>query len=272
MPGDTTPALNSFIDRFARALARQQAHSVSRRRFLAGASALSLLAAVRGFRPVRARTATEALLDDTAAAEALMVTYLAVARTRASSLSLDDTMVRMIRSAQCEDGAHLDNLIARGGSPSTVTFTIADSGFADSTSFANTWMNLVSIMNGMYMAAARQAAESDQPDLVEVFYQIGAVEAQHFALLRLAVGERIPANRAFAEWQFDTVQDAIAAFRRLGFIEGSGTAYDYPGPGERYCRGVSGLVSETTSDQTAPDVTAAPPAPDASPIASPAAD
>jgi hypothetical protein len=220
---------------------------------------------------VRARTTTEAILDDTSAAEALMVTFLAVARTRASNLALDDTIVRMIRSAQCEDGAHVDNLIARGGTPSVIRFTIADEIFTDTTSFLSTWLDMVTIMSGMYMVAARQAAEADQPELVEVMFQIGSVDSQHIALLRQAAGERIPANRAFPAWQFDSVQDALAAFRRRGFIGGSGTTYDYPGPGERYCRGVTGLVSETTADQTEPDVTAAPPEPNASPVASPVA-
>ena len=45
----------------------------------------------------------------------------------------------------------------------------------------------------------------------------------------------------------------------MGFIDGRGTSYDYPGPGDRYCRGITGLVAETTTDQTPPDVTPVPP-------------
>jgi hypothetical protein len=270
MAGERRPTSTPLIDQLAMTLASGSRTLTSRRKFGVMALAAVASAAKTPSRPARARTTVEAVLDDTSAAEALMVTFLAVARTKASNLALDDTMVRMIRSAQCEDGAHVDNLIARGGSPSHTTFTVSDEIFANTTNFLSTWLDLVTIMAGMYMAAARQAADAGQLDLVEVMYQIGTVESQHLALLRLAAGERIPADRAFPSWQFDAVQDALAALQRRGFIDGTGTTYDYPGPGERYCRGVTGLVSETTSDQTEPDVTAAPPAPDASPVASPA--
>ena len=65
----------------------------------------------------------------------------------------------------------------------------------------------------------------------------------------------MPADRAFPAWQFRNTAAAVRAITRLGFIDGKGTAYDYPGPGDRYCRGITGLVAETSSDQRAPDVT-----------------
>ena len=102
-------------------------------------------------------------------------------------------------------------------------------------------------------------------------YQIGAVEAQHQALLRQLMGERLPADRAFAAWQFRQTAQGLAEIKRMGLIDGDGTTYDYPGPGDRFCRGVTGLVAETTADQTPPDVTPAPrqeATPQASPISS----
>jgi hypothetical protein len=121
----------------------------------------------------------------------------------------------------------------------------------------------------MYLIAARRLAENGEFDLVEMAYQIGTVESQHQALLRQALGERLPADRAFAAWQYRQTARGLAEIARLGFIDGEGTTYDYPGPGDRYCRGVTGLVAETSADQTPPDVTPAPrqeATPNASPV------
>jgi Ferritin-like domain len=271
------PSLH-WIDRLATGLARTRSIRMNRRN-VGSAGVLSVIgAALFGTRIDRATaqddSAVIAVLADATALEGLMVTLLGVARTKASDLTLDDSIVRMIRSAQCEDEAHFDNLATRGGSPTVATYTIADTVFTDSNSFLAVWSSLVDIMSGLYMAGVRQAALSGQTDLVEIMYQIGAVESQHLALIRQAMGERIPADRAFPVWQFRTTADAVARIRTNGFIGGSGTSYDYPGPGDRYCRGVTGLVAETTSDQTDPDVTAAPPlaSPDvATPSSSPVA-
>jgi hypothetical protein len=262
-----------LIDKLATALAGTRDFRMNRR-LIGSAGVVSLIgAALFGNRVGEAIAKDDprliATLADATAAEGLMVTFLAVARTKASDLALDDSIVRMVRSAQCEDEAHYDNLASRGGSPTVATYTIADEGFTDPPAFLAAWASLVKIMTGLYMAAARQAAVSGQPDLVELMYQIGAVESQHLALIRQAQGERIPADRAFPAWQFRSTSRALDQIRDEGFIAGSGTSYDYPGPGDRYCRGVTGLVAETTSDQTDPDVTAAPP-PAANDIATPA--
>ena len=263
----------AWIDRLATALARSTSARINRRT-LGSAGALSLLAGgttAVAHLPVHAQTGDDPtpVLDDAMVAEGLLVTLLALARTRASELELDDSLIRMIRAAQCEDAAHYDNLGARGGSPPVATYTIDDAIFANATSFLATWGQLLEIMTGMYMCAARQTAIAAQPDLVEIMFQIGTVEAQHVALLNQANGNRIPADRAFPAWQFRATSEAIDRLRSLKFIDGSGTPYDYPGPGDRYCRGVTGLVAETTSDQTPPDITAAP-APTSTPAASPA--
>lgn len=260
-----------WIDRIATDLADRKPGSLSRRSLgLAG-----LLSAATGLVEFGGRTRASAalsdadtnVLDDACVAEGLMETFLAVARTRASDMVLSDTMVRLVRTSQCQDGAHFDNLTSLGGSPSIQTYTIPESTWSTATDFLTTWLDLVGIMVGMYMSAARQTAKSATGNLVEVMYQIGTIESQHVALIRQEMGERLPSDRAFTEWQFRSTAEAITRLSRLGFIGGSGTAYDYPGPGERYCRGVTGLVAETTADQTAPDVTAAPASPESSPAA-----
>jgi hypothetical protein len=211
---------------------------------------------------------TDTILSDAASAEGLLVTLLGVARTRQSQLTLDEATVRLLRAAQCEEEAHFNNLVAAGAVPSTSQYTIADQLFENPTSFLTTWSDLEQIMVGMYMIATRRLAENGEADLVEMTYQIGAVEAQHQALLRQILGDRLPADRAFAAWQFRQTSQALSHVKRMGFIGGEGQTYDYPGPGDRYCRGVTGLVAETTSGQTPPDVTPAP-SQEATPQASP---
>jgi hypothetical protein len=202
-------------------------------------------------------------LNDLTTAEGLLVTFLGVARTRATDLVLDENTVRLLRAAQCQQDAHYNNLVAEGGSPSVGTYTITDSVFENPTTFLTTWAELENIMIGMYMAAGKTFAEAGESGLVELAYAAGTVDAQHMALLRQLLGERLPANRAFVEWQFRDTAAGIRAIRRRNFIEGDGATYDYPGPGDRYCRGVTGLVPETSEDQITPEIT---PVPDASPV------
>jgi hypothetical protein len=256
----------------AGALARGNQPRLSRR--LLGAAGVSAVAGagVHASRSNHARAmlavGTDSILSDAATAEGLLVTLLGVARTKQSQLTLDEATVRLVRAAQCEEEAHFNNLVAAGAVPSTSQYTIADQLFENPTSFLTTWSDLERIMVGMYMIAARRLAENGESDLVEVAYQIGAVEAQHQALVRQILGDRLPADRAFAAWQFRQTSQAVSQIKRMGFIGGNGQTYDYPGPGDRYCRGVTGLVAETTSGQTPPDVTPAP-SQEATPQASP---
>jgi hypothetical protein len=204
---------------------------------------------------VRRQSAPAPALNDAATAEGLLVTLLGVARTKATDLALDETTIRNLRGAQCAEEAHFNNLVTAGAEPSTRRYTIPDRVFENATSFLTTWLDLEQIMVGMYMAAARQMAADSAYDLVELAYQIGVVEGQHQALLRQILGERLPANRAFPQWQYAETATALNDIAGLGLIDGKGTSYDYPGPGDRYCRGITGLVAETAADQGEPDVT-----------------
>jgi hypothetical protein len=194
-------------------------------------------------------------LNDAVTAEGLLVTLLGVARTKATDLALDEATIRILRAAQCTEEAHFNNLVSAGAEPTTRGYTIPDEVFENATSFLTTWLDLEQIMVGMYMAAARQSATDGAYDLVELTYQIGVVEGQHQALLRQIAGERLPANRAFPQWQYPDTATALDDIAKRGYIDGKGTPYDYPGPGDRYCRGVTGLVAENTADQGGPDVT-----------------
>jgi hypothetical protein len=209
---------------------------------------------------VQAQSPVSEIVDQAMTIEALSVTLYGVARDRGRRLELSDEDIRFLRAAQCEDEAHYHFWQAAGGTPTTETFSIANATFVDRATFFRALVEVEALSVGAYMAAARQFAGAGDGRLVEIAYQIGAAEAQHLALARLLLGERLPADRAFAQWRFRNVGEAVAALADLGFIGGGGKKYDYPGPVDRFCRGVFGLVPETTDDQEP-----------ATPVATPAA-
>lgn len=265
-PGPPHPDM-PLLDRLARRMARDGMQPLHRRSVLAGLATLGALAAgTLSWRMPGAGATSESALNDSVTAEGLLVTLLGVARTRATELALDEQTVRLLRAAQCQDEAHFNNLVSFGAAPTIGRYTIPPPLFENATNFLTTWVELKRIMISMYLTAAREFGKEQNFDLAELAFQIGTVEAQHFALLRQFLGERIPADRAFPEWQFASTAEAIAAIVELGFIDGGGESVDFPGPGDRYCRGITGLVAETTGDQTLPDVTPDPDA--ASPVSS----
>lgn len=256
-PGDPT----SPLDRLSQ--------TVSRRTLVTGGGIIG--ASVVLGRPGLLRSAAQAdpsVLDAINAAitiEAFAVTFYGAARGRGGDLELDDDVTHFVRAAQCEEEAHYHFFAAAGGAPSTTRFTIAERRLSTQKRFLNALLDIESLLVGAHMAAARRFAAAGNLRLVEIAYQIGAVEAQHLAITRLSLGERLAANRAFAGWMFREPAEAVAALADLGYIDGNGDSYAYPGPVDRYCRGVTGLVAETTDDQEDDR------APAASPVASPRA-
>jgi len=183
--------------------------------------------------------------------EAFAVTFYGAARSRSGELGLDDNTARFARTSQCEEEAHYHFFEAAGAVPSTTTFTIDDSRITNQQSLLNAVQEFESILVGAYMSAGRKFAMNGESRLMEIAYQAGAVEAQHQAIARVLGGERVPGDRAFARWMFAAPEEAIEALAALGYIKGSGSDFTFPGPVDRNCRGVTGLVPETTEDQPA---------------------
>ena len=196
--------------------------------------------------------------------EAFAVTLYGAARGRGGDLELEDDVTRFIRAAQCEEEAHYHFFEAAGAVPERTTFTVTDRRISTQNRFLTALLEVETLLVGAHMATARQFAAAGDLRLVEIAYQIGAVEAQHQAMTRLFLGERLGAERAFAAWMFRNPSEAVAVLGDLGYVDGDGEAYTYPGPVDRFCRGVSGLVAETTEDQPADGAPVA-----ASPVASP---
>jgi ferritin-like protein len=181
--------------------------------------------------------------------EAFAVTYYGAARGRSGAWEFDDASKPFVLASQCEEEAHFHFFEAAGALSATTSFTIARKDLESQRSFFAALVRLESIFVGAYMSAAREFATLGIMRLVEIAYQIGAVEAQHQAVSRLLSGERLASDRAFARWMFNTPVDAVAAIADLGYIDGSGDKFSFPGPVDRYCRGVTGLVAETMEDQ-----------------------
>jgi hypothetical protein len=230
----------------------------SRRQLLAG----TLLASggVFGMRLALPRSAAQEtadlrrILDVLVTAEAFAVTFLGLARQRAGGIDLGDDGERLLRVAQCEDEAHYHGLLDAGGRPTTTTFTIGARPVRDRDTLWETIVDLKANFVGAYMAAGRRFAALGELRLVELAYQIGAVEAQHLALARQLLGEPVASDRAFADWRFHDVAELDAVLRTAGFIDGRGRDYEFPGPLDRNCRGIRGLVAETSEDHATPTV------------------
>jgi hypothetical protein len=184
--------------------------------------------------------------------EAFSVTLYGAARGRGDKLALDGATKPFVLASQCEDEAHYHFFEAAGALSSTTTFTVSENKVSTPATFFGALVPLGSIFVGAYMSAARQFASLGIMRLVEVAYQIGAVEAQHHALARMFAGEKLASDRAFAKWMFNSPADALGAIKDLGYIGGRGETFSFPGPVDRYCRGVTGLVAEATDDQPPP--------------------
>jgi hypothetical protein len=203
------------------------------------------------------------IIDPLATLESLAVTLIGVGRKQGKQLDIATNASRFLRAAQCEDEAHYHFLIAAGASAEE-TFTIPDDVLDNGDDFFAAVMDLKEIAVGATMAAARQFAALGELGLVEIAYQIGTTEAQHLALARFSHGEQIPNDRAFAKWRFATTAESLQSVADAGYAGDEGDTYTFPGPLSRQCRGVFGLVPETSDDQLSSPV--------ASPIASPSAD
>lgn len=190
-------------------------------------------------------------LDVLATVEAAGVTFLGVARQRGEAegagFGFGDGAIGFLRAAQCQDEAHYHFLRSIGAAAPIRSFLLPDEALVDPPAVLRTLAGLEAISVAAQMALARRAAEAGEGALVEVAYQMGAVDAQHEALARVLAGDRPANDRAFARWRFAAAAEAADALAALGFGFADGAdGVPFPGPVARLCAGVFGLVPETT--------------------------
>ena len=245
----------------------------------AGATALAGLGQYRGLLRAAAqvRPEVQAIIDAAATLEAMEVTFIGAMRHRASPaidlLRLGDNAgtVRYLRAAQCEEEAHYHFLRSEGAVPAATRFTFHDEIFQSRGIALRQLLELEEIELGLYMAAAREFAARGDLRLVEIAYQIGAVEGGHRVLLKGLIDEYPPNDRAFLASRYPSVAAAAEAIMATTFIGGEAQApsvilgldtltgipgshffpgpyYEFPGVEDRYCRGITGYIPVTVED------------------------
>lgn len=194
-----------------------------------------------------------AALDAAITVEAAGVVLAGVGRLRGvdGDLALDGDDLSFLRAAQCQDEAHYHLLETLGGRSAAVAFSLPPEAEADRAGFLGAMIELEGIAVAAAMALARRFGEIGEGRLIEVAYQLGAGDAQHEALARFLRGDRPANERAFARWRFADAGQALAALADAGFLDPTVETWVFPGPVDRVCRGVFGLVPETTEDAPA---------------------
>jgi len=193
------------------------------------------------------------ILNVAVTSEAFAVTFLGVAldAAAAGTLVLDPEAVGSFVAARAAEQAHYDVLIASGAVPQTTTFTFPDDIFADPTTFFETVVSLEEASIAAYLTAAQSFVAQGEAGLAQVALQIGAVEAEHrvgarfFGIVAGAIDDEVPNDVAFEKALFEQVSEAADLLTELGFIDGDGTAVEFPGPGVIDTTGVRNLVPPT---------------------------
>jgi len=190
-------------------------------------------------------------LDTLATVEAALVTLAGVVRqgVTAGALDLDEADLRLIEAMQCQDEAHAHLLASLGAVPVTAAFALQPRATASRAMALAALHSLKEIALGAQMALARSLAGSDDAALAETLFALGAVEGSHAALLRGRLGEEPASDRAFLPWRFADPLEALPVLAESGLLDDAPDAVLYPGPLERRCAGVFGLVPETTEDE-----------------------
>jgi hypothetical protein len=166
----------------------------------------------------------ETILNLAATAETLACTmYYAVLTT--GEIPFEEVDVQYLMAALDAELQHLEFLNANGGAALVEEFYFPPDMFTDLSVFVPTAEALETAFVAAYLAATRRAAELGNPLLATTAAQVGAIEAQHLALIRL-VGDLQPANNiSLAEAKFFNVSDAVPPLQP--FLEGGD---DWVGP------------------------------------------
>lgn len=212
----------------------------SRRTLLKGAGAMGagFTAAQIGF--VRSAAAEseeiQEILNITATTERFGVTVLGAALASDAEGNYDKAFPASVRAvvtaARAQEQFHLDAFESLGGEAITGTFTIPEVLLTDFNAFFSAVVALEAHEIALQMTAMHTFAEMKRPDIAKVSFQYAAEEAEHRLLANYTRGTRPALDTAFAPSYYEEPSDHVAYVKELGLIGGSGTEYNYPGPGE----------------------------------------
>lgn len=189
------------------------------------------------------------ILNLAATAEALAVTYLGavINGAFANTSGTDATVKAVLTAARAEEQAHYNYLTAAGAKPVTTTFTVpASADPSNKTKALQTIEAAEGLFINAYLSAVATLAGHGNHKLAVVAASILGTECEHRALARAALvlgGDSSfspPNNLDFEQAPLPTVTAVAGKLKELGFIGGSGTAAQYPGPGNVDAAGVTG--------------------------------
>jgi hypothetical protein len=226
--GKTAAVMTELV---AQARAASQA-GASRREFfsktaaLAGASALGA-AGVSFLQPIAAHAATidtvtpesiKSILDIAATAESLATTFYYNAITSTSLPDVNSTANRnYFQAATVQEYEHLGILMKLGAKPLATSFYYPTNMFTDETVFFPTASELEDFFISAYIAAAREFSgavakgiTTANPTAIGLAVQIGGIECEHRALLRVAANLNPPNNRIIESALISRVFEAVA--------------------------------------------------------------
>jgi hypothetical protein len=201
------------------------------------------------------------LFNITVTAEYLAVTLLTAALANASQLNLSGLLLNVLQATLAEEQYHVDFLTAIGAKPLFTSFNLPSPALlTNSGAFLQAAETAETVFVGHYMTLTREFAELGQPTLAKYAYQIGAVEAEHRALVRaalaLAGADHIPPNnKAFETDLFLYARDTARILTDLGFLSPTGTlAY----PGRAAALAAAGSMASAVVQRTPNNVSTSP--------------
>ena len=162
----------------------------------------------------------QTILNIAATAEEGGVVFYTQALQHAQRLELGERAIQDLRAAQIEEQLHLSFLLKQGAKPLTnvFSFPFGRATFTEFNLFLKTQQVLEAAHTAAYMAAVREFAFLNRPDLALIAAQIATVESEHRAIGR-AIGGLSPANnQAFTPALFQTVGAAALALKQGGFL------------------------------------------------------
>src|SRR5919199_2179781 len=201
------------------------------------------------------------LLNITITGEYLAVTLLTTALGNATQLNLSGLLLNVLQAALAEEQYHLDFFATLGGKPLFTSFSVPNAALlTNSGAFLSAAETAETVFVAHYMTLVREFAELGQPTLAKYAYQIGAVEAEHRALIRaalaLAGSDHIPPNnKAFETDMFLYARDTARVLTDLGFLTPNGTI---PYPGRATALAAAGAMATAVVQRTPNNVSASP--------------
>ena len=170
------------------------------------------------------------ILSVAATAEELAITFYSHGIAQASKLGISGVDLTYLQAAVIEEQIHRDFEVAAGGKPLTGTFSFPHGfdTFKHQSLFIATLEELEEAFIAAYLAAVKEFAQLNRPDLAQIAAQICGIENEHRALGR-DIGNLIPANNwAFSPVLVATVSDAVGVLESEGFLSPkSGNSFNY---------------------------------------------